>query len=56
MTALRSTRFSQSLRAGLVAALLMLAVPAFSQEQTWKINLKNADINDITTRLHPLLG
>ncbi len=37
-------------------AMLVLANSAFAQEQTWKINLKNADINEFVSQIAAITG
>jgi len=56
MTALSSKECLQALRVGLVAALLMLSQALPAQEQTWKINLKNADINEFVAQIAAITG
>ncbi len=44
------------LRALLVSVMLLIAGTAVAQEQTWKINLKNADINEFVSQIAAITG
>ena len=44
------------LRALLVSVMLLVAGSAVAQEQTWKINLKNADINEFVSQIAAITG
>ncbi len=44
------------MRALLIAALALGHGLAFAQEQTWKINLKNADINEFVSQIAAITG
>src|SRR5512143_882445 len=44
------------LRALLIGALALVPVSSFAQEQTWKINLKNADINEFVSQIAAITG
>jgi len=37
-------------------SLVLIASPGLAQEQTWKINLKNADINEFVTQVASITG
>ncbi len=49
-------RIGGLLGALLMSALLMSANSALAQEQTWKINLKNADISEFVTQIAAITG
>ena len=56
MQPITSNRISGLLRALLVSVVLVSACPAMAQEQTWKINLKNADINEFVSQIAAITG
>ena len=56
MQPITSNRISGLLRALLVSVVLVSALPAMAQEQTWKINLKNADINEFVSQIAAITG
>jgi general secretion pathway protein D len=53
-------RGSRALRGALAALLLgaiaLLALPAQAQEQTWRINVKNADLNEFVVQVAEITG
>ncbi len=56
MQSLISTRIGALLRILLLSAMLLPASTTFAQEQTWKINLKNADINEFVSQIAAITG
>jgi general secretion pathway protein D len=46
----------RSLRAAVLMMVLLAAPIGFAQEQTWKINLKNADINELVAQIAAITG
>jgi general secretion pathway protein D len=53
-------RCARALRAALAAVVLgafaLLALPAQAQEQTWRINVKNADLNEFVVQVAEITG
>jgi general secretion pathway protein D len=56
MQSAMSNRICGLLRALLVSVVFASAGSAIAQEQTWKINLKNADINEFVSQIAAITG